>query len=88
MHGERIMLKQHQFFSEQQQRPITKYTVQRSIPPTDDCKSQTVELFSSCSQLQIMFFLRDMWYELSGQEVPTDNEKWNEAKRKYIEAHS
>ena len=41
------------------------------------------ELFSSGSDVSILLFLRDFWYELNGWEVPDDNEEWNEIKRKY-----
>ena len=41
------------------------------------------ELFSSGSDVSIVLFLRDLWYELNGWEVPEDNEEWNEIKRKY-----
>ena len=41
------------------------------------------EIFSSGSDVAIVLFLRDMWYELNGWEIPTDNETWNETKRKY-----
>lgn len=87
LHGQRILLKQSQFYSDEQDRAITKYFVQKSVQDENGGKNTTVELFSSCSQLQIMFFLRDLWYELNGQDIPTDNEKWNTAKQKYYEAH-
>lgn len=46
-------------------------------------KTKYEELFSSGSDVAITLFLRDMWYELNGWEVPTDNEYWEEQKRKY-----
>ena len=45
-------------------------------------KHKNVELFKSTSQIQIVLFLRDLWFEMSGQEIPTDNAQWNSIKEK------
>ena len=50
-------------------------------------KRKYVELFHSTSDVQIVLFLRDYWYELNGWEVPTDNEEWNKAKKAYMDKH-
>lgn len=57
---------------------------QAHVNPTSG-KTNYEEIFSSGSDVAIVLFLRDMWYELNGWEVPTDNEQWNETKRKYYE---
>ena len=46
-------------------------------------KTKYVELFSSGSDIAILLYLRDYWYGLNGWEIPTDNEYWEEQKRKY-----
>jgi hypothetical protein len=30
--------------------------------------------------IQIVLFLRDVWYTIQGEEIPTDNEMWEAVK--------
>ena len=81
--GYKILYSTSQFFSLTQNRPVTVYQVRQALVDEEQGKTKSIELFKSTSQLQILLFLRDMWYEINGWEVPTDNEEWNEAKEKY-----
>lgn len=83
--GYKLLYNKTQFYSEQQDRPVTMYTIKQVVDNSDPTKKKHthIELFKSCSQIQIVLFLRDFWYEINGWEVPTDNEMWNEAKQKY-----
>lgn len=86
--GYKLLYNKTQFYSEQQQRPVTQYTIRQVVDADDTAtnkKHHYIELFKTCSQIQVVFFLRDFWYEINGWEVPTDNEVWNDAKRKYSE---
>lgn len=47
-------------------------------------KNKYIELFYSTSDVQIILFLRDYWYELNGWEIPTDNEEWNKVREKFV----
>ena len=89
--GYKILYNKTQFYSEQQKRPVTQYTI-RQVVDTDDTATNKrhsyLELFKTCSQIQVVLFLRDFWYEINGWEVPTDNEMWNEAKQKYYDKKS
>ena len=83
---QRILINRSQFYSEEQDRPITAYIVQKVVPNTDPTSRKKfcyIELFRSMSQIQILLFMRDLWYELNGWEIPTDNEQWNNAKAEY-----
>ena len=80
MHGDRIMYSTSQFYSEQQNRPVTVYHVKRAVWDEDKGKFMNTELFKSTSQIQIVLFLRDMWLELNGKPIPDNNEVWNEKK--------
>ena len=80
MRGCKILYSTSQFYSEQQQRPITQYHIKQAVIDEDTGKNKNIELFKSTSQIQILLFLRDMWYELNGWEIPTDNEIWNNKK--------
>lgn len=86
--GYKLLYNKTQFYSEQQNRPVTQYTIKQVVEAEDTAtnkKHHYIELFKTCSQIQIVLFLRDFWYDINGWEVPTDNEQWNEAKRKYQE---
>lgn len=66
-----------QFYSEKQDRPITVYHIKQAVYDDNKEKFCNQELFNSTSQIQIVLFLRDLWYSLNGIELPTDNEQWN-----------
>lgn len=83
--GYNVLYSTSQFYSFKQNRPITVYQIRQAVWDDEKQKSKSIELFKSTSQLQILLFLRDMWYEINGWEVPTDNEMWNKAKEKYYE---
>lgn len=84
---ERILISRQQFYSVEASRPIEMIVVKRAVWDEHDGKMKNIEMFSSTSDLQVVLFLRDYWYELNGWEVPTDNQKWNEAKHRYIDKH-
>ena len=92
--GYKILYNKTQFYSEQQNRPVTQYTIKQVVEAEPKNTAATnkrhnyLELFKSCSQIQIVLFLRDFWYEINGWEVPTDNQEWNEAKQKYYDKKS
>lgn len=78
-----LICNRSQFYSAQQNRPITIWVIKKAI--YNDSKSKFVyeELFSSASDIQAVKFLRDYWFELNGWEVPTDDKEWNKVKEKY-----
>ena len=77
-HGGCILLDKSQFFSEDQNRPITIYKVcTKSAGAT---KKQL--LFKTSSQIQIVLYLRDYWFTMQGKELPKSNEMWNDIKEK------
>jgi hypothetical protein len=82
--GERLLINQNQWYSEKQNRPVTRYIIKK-VTSAENYRTQSIELFSTCSALQTILFLRDYWYQLNDWEVPTDNEKWNEAKKLYYQ---
>lgn len=49
-----------------------------------DGKVKYVERFSSGSDIAIALYLRDVWYEINGWDVPEDNSYWNKAKEAYM----
>lgn len=88
MENEIVLITTSQFFSTDKHKVVTRYHIKKQIQnPENDNKSTMVELFNSCSQIQITLFLRDYYYEVKGWEVPHDNPIWEECKAKYLEEH-
>ena len=87
--GELITINITEFFSVDKQKYVKRYHIKKQVQdPNNDNKSTMVELFNSCSQIQITLFLRDYYFELTGQEIPHDNPIWEAAKAKWYEEHS
>ena len=83
--GAQILYNTTQFYSHDQDRPITLYVIKKAVWDEQKKRNINIELFKSTSQIQIILFLRDMWYELNGWKVPDDNPTWNDIKQKYRE---
>lgn len=76
----KILYTTSQFFSVKNNMPLTKYCLRKATINKETFKSESTEIFSTYSQLQIILYLRDLWCILNGEEPPTDNEMWNEIK--------
>lgn len=86
--GEVIAINTSQFWSVDKHKMVTRYHIKKQIPDAENKnRSSNVELFSSCSQIQVTLFLRDLYYEKKGWEIPHDNPIWEEAKARYFEEH-
>ena len=75
--GEQLLYERRQFYSQSQNRPVNMYMIKKSVFNKKKQKMTAIELFKSPSQIQIILFLRDYWFELNGWEVPIDNPEWN-----------
>ena len=75
-HGGKILYEKTQFFSDDQNRPITIYKIAQALG-----QRKKEKLFESTSMIQIVFYLRDVWYTMLGKELPTDNEEWETVKK-------
>lgn len=80
-YDEKLLVNKDQFYSEEQSRAVDIYSVKKCV--VEDNKKTYIELFKSSSQVQIVLYLRDYWYQLNGWEIPTDNPEWESAKKKY-----
>ena len=78
--GRKILYSTSQFYSQSQDRPVTSYQIKEAFYDEETKRTRNTKLFESTSQIQILLFLRDMWYEMNGWEVPHDNPKWEEIK--------
>lgn len=79
--GEKLLYNTTEFFSDDQNRPITLYIIKKAIWDDKRHRNRNVELFHSASQIQIVLFLRDYWYKLNDLELPVDNEMWNDIRK-------
>lgn len=80
--NEQLLYERRQFYSNEQNRPINVYVIKKTVYNSKRGRNDSIELFKASSQIQIILFLRDYWYELNGWETPTDNPEWNTVKRK------
>lgn len=76
----KILYSTSQFFSLSQNRPVTVYHIKKAVYDENKGRMVPVELYKSASQIRIVLFLRDLWYEVNGWELPKDNDFWNEHK--------
>lgn len=78
----KLLFNKTQWYSKSQNRPINTWVIRKAVWDEDKGKFVNVELFKSTSEIQIVLYLRDLWYHLNGWEIPTDNEFWNKIKEK------
>ena len=71
-----------QFYSSGQSRPVTKYIIRKATVNPYTLRNEAQEVFSTYSQIQVIFYLRDYLFTLQGKELPNDNKKWNEIKER------
>lgn len=86
--GYKILYSTSQFYSDKQDRPVTVYQIKQAVWDEEKQKNRAIELFKSTSQIQILLYLRDMWFEINGWELPTDNEVWNDIRKKIKEGET
>ena len=72
--GMKLLCNRSQFFSDEQNRPVTIYKICMSVWNEESNKYNHKELFSSASQIQVVLFLRNLWYLINEQEIPKTNE--------------
>lgn len=81
----RLLYNRTQIYSEKTGRTVTFLSIRQAVVDPKTGKKRNIELFNTTSELQIVKFLRDYWYELNGWDVPKDDEEWEKAKEKYRE---
>lgn len=73
-----------QFYSTKHKREINRYTLQKQTQDGETGKRDKIELFSTYSLIQMVFFMRDYWFMLNNLPLPTDNEMWNKARKETV----
>ena len=74
--GQKITFSSKQFIGKEGM-PHTMYSVSKAVWDEEKGKYSHSELYSSTSMVRMVLFLRDMWFEENGWELPTDQEQWN-----------
>lgn len=81
--GVKLLIDQRQWYHKDKDMAVTAYTLyQVSNNQTTRTK---IKLFQTYSQIQLVLFMRDYWFELNGWEVPHDNKMWEDLKKQYEE---
>ena len=60
MHGQKILYNTTQFFSEDQNRPVTMYHI-KMVTEVKGKHTNSVEVFKSASQIRVVQFLAELW---------------------------
>lgn len=81
--GDKLLLQQRQWFSNDRNMAVTVYVIQRVIIDKSSKKESITELFKTYSQVQLVLFMRDYWYSLNGWEIPNNNKTWEAIKERY-----
>lgn len=79
--GMKIMYSTSQFYSQQQDRPVTMYCIKQAVWDEERGRWKNVKLYETTSQMRIVKYLRDLWYTVIGKEIPQD-EVWDAIKAK------
>ena len=79
--GMKIMYSTSQFYSEDQNRPVTIYHIKEAKWDKHMQKWINVELYHATAQIRIVLFLRDLWYTVNGKELPKADEQWEEIRK-------
>lgn len=75
--GRKITLSTKQFIGKEGQ-PHNMYSISEATWNEDKRKYSHEELYSTTSMIRVTLFLRDLWFELNGWELPDDQELWND----------
>ena len=81
----KLLISTRQWYHDTKNCLVTQYVVSQTIL-NENGKSVNLELFKTYSQIQLVLFLRDFWYNLNGWEIPEDNKEWKAVKEKHYES--
>ena len=78
----KILVNKNQFYSDKTKSIIEMIVIKQAVWNEEKHKVVNVKLFESTSDVQIVLYLRDLWFKLNGWDIPTDNDMWNDIKKK------
>ena len=62
--GQKILYQTSQFWSVDQNRPVTMYHIKQAYYDDSVGKTKSTEIFKSASQIQVVQFLASMWNDV------------------------
>lgn len=74
--GYLLTMSTKQFIGKEGQ-PHNMYSISKALWNEEKRRYSHEEIYSATSMVRIVLFLRDMWYEENGWDLPTDQEQWN-----------
>lgn len=78
----KVLINKTQFYSQKSDKVIEMIVIKQAVWDAKKQKIVNVKLFESASDIQILLFMRDYWYQLNGWDIPNDNEYWEDVKKK------
>ena len=87
--GGALLLDRTQFFSKEQNRPVTMYRVCEVVGIKNKLGHRKKDcLFETASQLQVVLFLRDYWFVMNGKELPApvNNKQWGDIRKAHMDS--
>jgi hypothetical protein len=83
-HGQQICVTCEEFCTVKYKTPMKQYQIKQATYHADGKAGGRMTytvLFKTCSKVQVILFLRDLWYKYNEWELPTDNPIWEEIKK-------
>ena len=74
--GYKLTFSTKQFMGKEGQ-PHNMYSINKAIWNDEKRRYSHEELYSTTSMVRVTLFLRDMWFQANGWELPTDQASWN-----------
>ena len=75
--GHNLLYAKKQFMGKEGM-PHNLFELSRGCWNKEKGKYDTISIYKTTSLIRMVLFLRDMWFTENGQDLPTDNEMWNQ----------
>lgn len=76
-----LLYNKKQFMGKEGQ-PHNLYVLSKAVWDSEKGKYGSKDIYKTTSTIRMCLFLRDMWFTANGQELPMDNEMWNDIREK------
>lgn len=81
IHGYNLLYHKKQFMGKEG-KPHNLFVLSKAIWDDSKGKYGQVEVYKTTSLIRMVLYLRDAWCLEQGEELPQDNELWNEIRQK------
>jgi len=80
-HNYQLLYHKKQFMGKEGM-PHNLFVLSKAVWDEDKGKYGQVEVYKTTSLIRMVLYLRDMWSLEQGEELPQDNEVWNQIRKK------